>query len=261
MMNPYLTKTTMRMIYPNLISDGIMNDLGDFNVPWKDLDIDNELELGYYQHSAQKQISPIVFDITNNIDNIINHRDIVPITVEQRTQLAGMIYNLYRRKWAHLWSANISEYNPINNYDMTENETIENESTDRRTDTGTITNVTDTDTSQTGTVSNSGNDSRTNGIYGFNSSDSVNSDNTTGTESNTRTDNLHGTNDTTDTETHNLTISDNGTHNTERALTRRGNIGVTTTQQMLESEIKLWQWDFFKSVFEDIDAILCLDIY
>ena len=46
-----------------------------------------------------------------------------------------------------------------------------------------------------------------------------------------------------------------------RVLTRSGNIGVTTTQQMMQSEIELWQWNFFESVFKDIDSILTLSIY
>lgn len=39
-------------------------------------------------------------------------------------------------------------------------------------------------------------------------------------------------------------------------LTRRGNIGVTTTQQMAEQEIKLWQWHYFDTVMNDIDLVL-----
>ena len=46
-----------------------------------------------------------------------------------------------------------------------------------------------------------------------------------------------------------------------RTLTRKGNIGVTTTQQMMESEIRLWQWNFYESVFKDIDSVLTLYIY
>lgn len=47
----------------------------------------------------------------------------------------------------------------------------------------------------------------------------------------------------------------------ERVLTRKGNIGVTTTQQMAQSEIDLWRWNFFRSVFTDIDSVLTLKIY
>ena len=46
-----------------------------------------------------------------------------------------------------------------------------------------------------------------------------------------------------------------------RTLTRKGNIGVTTTQQMMSSEIELWQWNFYESVFKDIDSVLTLYIY
>ena len=47
----------------------------------------------------------------------------------------------------------------------------------------------------------------------------------------------------------------------ERVLTRSGNIGVTTSQQMIQSERDLWQWNFFESVFTDLDYVLTLQIY
>lgn len=257
-MNQYLVKPIMmKQIYPMMISDSIMSDLSGFDVPWNLLQIEDALNLGYYQHSAQKLISPMLYDMTSNMDSV----EIIPLTEIQRLQVAGLIFNIFNRKWTRLWNAFTIQYNPISNYDMTENETIEDENANIKTDTGNITNVIDTDTTQTGTVSNSGTNSQNNSVYGFNSSSSVNSDSTAGTDSNTRIDNLAGTTDTTDTETHNLTINDSGTRNSERTLTRSGNIGVTTSQQMLNSEIELWQWNFFKMVFDDIDSILCLDIY
>ena len=47
----------------------------------------------------------------------------------------------------------------------------------------------------------------------------------------------------------------------ERTLERSGNIGITTTQQMAQSEIELRKWLYFESVFKDIDNILTLSIY
>lgn len=45
-------------------------------------------------------------------------------------------------------------------------------------------------------------------------------------------------------------------------LERSGNIGVTTSQQMIESERNLWLWNFFyKVVFPDVDRVLALQIY
>ena len=46
-----------------------------------------------------------------------------------------------------------------------------------------------------------------------------------------------------------------------RKLTRSGNIGVTTSQQMLESDIALWKWNFFYDVFKDIDSVFTISTY
>ena len=52
-------------------------------------------------------------------------------------------------------------------------------------------------------------------------------------------------------------IKDTGSH----SLTRSGNIGVTTTQQMAESEIEYRRHLYFEMVFSDIDKLLTLPIY
>lgn len=44
-------------------------------------------------------------------------------------------------------------------------------------------------------------------------------------------------------------------------LTRKGNIGVTTTQQMITQELELRKHDFYRMIYMDIDSILCLKIY
>lgn len=274
-----------------------MSDLSDFSVPWHGVDYVAQLDLGYYQHSAQKLISPVVFDMSGNIENIMNNSDLSELNTQQRTAIAGMIFQIFNRKWSKLWDVYELEYNPIENYSMTENETIDRDVTNSGSDTGTVNNantgtiadngahggisstVTDGETTNTGTQSNAGTSNTLDGIFGFNSSDSVGSDTSDNTTNNLRTDNLASTNNETITETRNLTDSNTRTlnttdletrnlehenveaDNTERELIRKGNIGVTTSQRMIESEIELWQWNFYKQVFEDIDSILCLDIY
>ena len=48
----------------------------------------------------------------------------------------------------------------------------------------------------------------------------------------------------------------------ERELTRSGNIGVTTSQQMIQSSIDLYNnWLYFENVFQDVDSILTIPIY
>lgn len=78
----------------------------------------------------------------------------------------------------------------------------------------------------------------TNDVYGFNSTDAVPS-----TENGTETE-----------------TGGNADEN-ERQLTRSGNIGVTTTQQMLESEIELRKKNFYDILFKDVDTLLTIEVY
>ena len=76
----------------------------------------------------------------------------------------------------------------------------------------------------------------------------------------------------TDQKSYNLSETDTGTQqnvntgsDTETRnyrLTREGNIGVTTSQQMIQSERDLWLWNFiYNVVFPDVDKILTINIY
>lgn len=51
-------------------------------------------------------------------------------------------------------------------------------------------------------------------------------------------------------------LNHDGSSKHNHDLTRRGNIGVTTTQQMAEQEINLWKWHYFDTVMDDLDTIL-----
>ena len=50
-------------------------------------------------------------------------------------------------------------------------------------------------------------------------------------------------------------------NNSARELTRKGNIGVTTTAQMLTQEFELRKRTLLDKIYEDIDKILFLDYY
>lgn len=140
-------------------------------------------------------------------------------------RLCEMISKRYAVKWFKIYDALITTYKPLENYSMTEH---------REHDT-TVKNNTDITTN----VSND------NGLHGFNSGDTSNPT----TDSNGEN---HVTGDANDNYQ-----NDNGSED----VTRTGNIGVTTSQQMLESEIKLRQYDIEQQIFNDIDKILCLSIY
>lgn len=274
-----------------------MTDLSQFSVPWQGASYTAQLDLGYYWHSAQKLISPVVFDVSGNIENIKNHSDLSELTTNQRTAIAGMIFQIYNRKWSKLWDVYEATYDPTHNYTMEETEIIDRDVTrsgtdggtvntsntgtvaDSGTEGGTLTTVTDGETTNTGTQSNAGTSNTQEGIFGFNSSTSVGSDTSDNQNSNLRTDNLASTEDetvtetrnltngntrtlnTTDLETRNLTHSDTESDDSTKTASREGTTGIYTPQQLLNEEIELWQWNFFKQVFEDIDSILCLSIY
>ena len=167
----------------------------------------------------------------------------------------------------------------------------------------------------TGTVNDegSGTNKNQNGIWGFNSSESVPSDMSDGrvTNNNTTTRNLTDTEtgtettDRTNTDTYNRSYTETGTDTTERTntdtynrsytetgtdttdrtntdtynrsytetgtdttsgtssrkLTRTGNIGTNTFQNLLQQERNIWMYDFFEQVFKDVDSVLTIPIY
>lgn len=322
-------------------NDGIFNDLQEYNVPWQNEIAPNILNYGYYIHSARKTTAPFIIDLIGDVNSNAD----ITLSNADRIIIASTVYDMFSNKWNRLWNVYKAIYNPLHNYDMTESETSNTDSsgvnrntgtqqvvtdsdttnsgtdthniirsetdggnetlqkTGQTTNTGTNTIVTDNETTNSGTVTNAGNTETDSGVYGFNSVDSVGANTTDTTQSTTRTDNLTSVIDATETETQNLTESVSGTDTrtrnlthtaqntdtntknltesldstetrtdnltnssesqveTTRSLTRSGNIGVTTSQQMLTSDLELWQWNFFKSVFDDIDSIITIPIY
>lgn len=197
-----------------------------------------------------------------------------------------VIHAKYFTNWLRLAQAFYSDYNPIENYSMEEERTpnlttteVENEqsskdnslvNTGTTKNTGTIKN----DSSSQSTANNSENTSNTHLVSPFNSpSEYVNNDkndivvssdntinntgSTTQTDDTTKMDNYT----TTGTESNNVdtnrTIKATGTEK----LTRSGNIGVTTSQQMIESEISLRKLDIINMIYEDIDKVITIPYY
>lgn len=123
-------------------------------------------------------------------------------------------------------------------------------------------------TSNTGTdssnVVNSGQDSTkatgtdTTAHTGTEATSSSNTTNTTKTDSATNT----GSVDTTNNRESSTSYSDNKTENTTHTLTRHGNIGVTTSQQMLQSELELIPKRQLKFEFyNDLKRLILIGLY
>lgn len=197
-----------------------------------------------------------------------------------------VIHAKYFPNWLRLAQAFYSEYNPIENYSMEEERTpnltttetgreqatkdnsLVNTGTTKNT--GTIKN----DTSSQSTANNNENTSNTHLVSPFNNPSEyvnndkndivVSSDNTiNNTGSTTQTDDTTKTDDYTTIGTESNTVYNNRiikSSGTEK-LTRSGNIGVTTSQQMIESEISLRKLDIISMIYEDIDKVITIPYY
>lgn len=189
MMKPILTD-----LYQKWMSDGeLFTMMGVRHVtPWAEETDGKALDLEYFgNRSGSKIVAPLLEKMLTETG----------LSDAAKQNIVDLIWIRFGRNWTKLWNTLTVEYNPIENYRMTENGKI-----------------------------NHGGD-QNNGVYGFNSTSAVPS----------------GTG-------HDVYID-----NTE--LTRSGNIGVTTSQQMIQSERDLWVWKFFEQVFQDVDTVLSIDVY
>ena len=201
------------------------------------------LDTAYLAHSGNKRISPLVEDKLDsvtlgkhiNIFGVAEYYYTGTITAANLTIIGNIIKSMYKDPWDRLHDAITSEYNPINNYDM--HETL----TESEAHTGTV--VDDGDSTHSVKASQTDNE-----VYGFNSDDPVGSDRQTGTSSE------EGTDDN--------TRSEDRARGLLRTTERSGNIGVTTSAQMITGEIELRaNWNFYEQVFNDIDKVLACVAY
>lgn len=145
-----------------------------------------------------------------------------------------------------IWETVNLEYNPIENYDRQEQETT---SGTRQHSGQDVTTGSNTDTR---TISDSG--SVQNKIAGFDASALVDHD--SGTSTRSGTDSATGT-DRTEL-THGEKIADAGT----RTSRIHGNIGVTTSQMMLSSELDLIpRLNFYRYLAEEFKRRFCILVY
>ena len=270
--------------FPEWFTRGIFTRLGTLfpeELPWANENGQTLDQMYFGNHSGDKETSPL-------LDKFIeqNRGNAIPevLTEEQITTLANILYTRYGVQWDKLYKVLSAEYNPIENYSMVEEETPDITRTETpnitRTETPDITHTETPDitrektTSAQSDITVTTNSDTANDVYGFNSMSPVpqgesngnstvttqgDADNnvTTENETETGTRNITETGTRTETETGTRTERETGT----RTLTRSGNVGVTTSQQMLESEIKLWEWSFYETVFKDVDTILTVPKY
>lgn len=179
--------------------------------------------------------------------------------------------------WGKLWATTQYEYDPIANYDRTEThtETVKHTGTDstQRTDQITHTGTDGTQSAETathtGTVSNQNSATDTIKKTGFNSDTLQTTEEDTHTGTSTDTNNLTDAVNGSATRTVNLSDNSQGTETltrnlqdtVERSIRAYGNIGVTTTQQMIDAERETVKFDMYKIICDDFIDAFCVFTY
>lgn len=222
----------VKQIITNPIDNGIFTRLGELfpqKYPWAD----EYCDYMYLARSGNKTISPLIEGILPDYDPTAETQ---PISQGALTILVSIIDRKYGHSWERLFDLTQLEYDPIKNYDMSETETP---NITRQTDTETATDI------ETTAAANSAAD-----IYGFNSETPVpNAQSLAGSTQRVKGSKNGNTESRTETES--------GT----REITRSGNIGVTTTQRLIESEIELWKWTYLDTIFAQLDDLIACPLY
>lgn len=227
-------------------------------MPWANAEnVDNSvLDIAYFgNHSGGKFCAPLV-------KLLINDDGVIPSAA--RVAIAKILISKYLTNWNRLWETNVASYSPIHNYDLYEERDLATtddniETTDgelSRTGTEGLTHGMVESTQHGRTVDNVGYQ------YGLNTTEyqQNRSDEDVSTEGGTTTTTDSGTDTTTrnlvDSTDQKVTEDNEGTEHEETH--RYGNIGVTTTQKLIQEERNLWLWNFFDEVFNDLDKELAL---
>ena len=162
------------------------------------------------------------------------------------TEVASIISNLaeiYNNEYTSKVSLLLTDYNPIENYNSSETETSISENTTTSGNENTTTTTTNSTTENSGVTTNKVSPYDSENFSNDNNSNSSNTSTVNGTDSTSITDSGN--------------ISSNGT--LTRTLTRKGNIGVTTTQQMIESEYELRAKNLVFEFLEKVSKFILLE--
>lgn len=265
-------------------TDSLFQKMISFGAPWSG-EQGLSMDVSYFTLWSGLS-SPSIFTRTNSVNSIADSETI-----------AKILWDIYGTNWKRLWDALNTEYNPIDNYNLSEtvnrnqndNRNIEksgtSDVTDNLTSSGNSTRVLDQSVVDDGTTTlqhgeNIMRDSETDDfVYGFNSLNKVPTDVSiqTSTESHTGADTttIHDKTDTDSTVTDDYsntskdvieqinseTTKDEDSLIEDITRTRAGNVGQNSYQELLRQEFDLWKWNFFVQVFRDVDRFLIISIF
>ena len=240
----------MRLIdaFPSWMTGrGIFAQLGDWT-PWaEDESISpTALDIAYLGgESGYKETSPL-------LDKLMGFPNQIPLSDVQVQRVVDAIKAMYALDWLKMWEAIHAEYNPLENYSMVE------DGNDTDSGSETLTMGKGTTTENAANIDTASNVKTVNRVVPFGGNNPVETDENE-SDSSTSAEEVHN---------YGKTIVTGEDENTtefgkvvDRHLERSGNIGVTTSQQMLDSELELRKKHYFSIVFADLDALLTSPIW
>ena len=174
---------------------------------------------------------------------------IVNYDAETLRSLTRIWYLSNNYRFAGLSRTTKQIYNPIENYDRTETESIERTPDLSETETRNTLTTDGGTTTTAGTGSDTQTATATGKVAPFDAATFANaqqSDTTAGTTSTDSTTVTHGK---TTADTGTITHRHTGTDDTSRELHAHGNIGVTSTQEMLKQEREIVNFNFLETFF------------
>lgn len=206
--------------------------------------------------------------------------------ITQLTNYCTIFARTYQTKYNKLLATEKLEYDPIENYSMTESGTdvrtpdltnsmsSSSNTTESGTETRTPNLVTDVTSSSNSSETGTNTSATVTGVTTYdNTADFINQNKgTDNTNSETTAENTvtqkttaSGNEDTSTSRTNENTATEKttttGTEKTTHEFKRSGNIGVTTSQQMIQSEREVADFSALAQFVADIANIICLSIY
>lgn len=191
--------------------------------------------------------------------------DFTPIAdASTQSSILTFLFARFYYKWQKLLDNVYAQtYNPIENYDRQEDTSLSYEGAEN------VTRNIDSDRKTKGTTADTRNDttsansSSQKNVFAFDSAEASPSDSDSGTTTATGTGSSNSTVDNSDVEKRTETEGHSFTNRKNVTASRiHGNVGVTTNQQMMTSELEFrLKNDFFNTVYEDVASTLLKPIY
>lgn len=196
-----------------------------------------------YAHSGNKPISLWLERFADNTGNKIDNNKVAKV--------AKHIYTRYAANWSRMYNAYMAEYEPLDNYNGIEETEYDN------TDTNTHTPAEDRKIKTETTVKTDTTVTTDTDTYGFNSSSS-------GVPTGKATTHAQGNPSDNVTKVEQQEVGqlvDEMAHDGKVTIKKHGNLGVTTSQQMIESEMQLRKGSFIEYIFQSLDELLTARFY